>query len=149
MKILFLKDLDKVAKRGDIIEVKNGFARNLLIPKGIAVAATGVHLKQFEEQQKTTETRQQKRVLYAQDIRNKLSKTSITIPTKAGQDDKLFGAVTSDDIAKAIFDQVQVEIDRHEILLDQPIKKLGIYKVNVHLTADVKGEVKIWVVREQ
>mgnify|MGYP000660481268 CR=1 FL=1 len=148
MKVLFLKDCER-GKRGEVREVKDGFARNYLIPAGVATEATESALAQWREQEKAAAARKAKRVAQAEEVREKLRRASITIAAKAGQDDKLFGAVTAEDIARAVREQAQIAIDRHEIQLDQPIKKLGIYRVPVRLTEHVVGEVKVWVVSEQ
>ena len=147
MKLVFVQDCPQ-GKRGDVKEVRDGFARNYLIPSGIAVEATPGNLKKLEDSQKAVAARRAKRVAQAEEIRDKLRKASITILAKAGQDDKLFGAVTAEDIAAAVREQAQIEIDRHEIELEQPIKKLGIFKLPVRLTEHVVGEVKVWVVSE-
>ena len=149
MKVLFLKDLKGKGKQREIKVVKTGYARNYLIPQGIAVEATEINIKKMETEEKRLETRRNKGIEQAKEIRQELKKLSLTITSKAGQDDKLFGAVTNDDISKAIFDQAHIEIDKHQILLDQPIKKLGIYKVPVRLSEEVEGKVKVWVVREK
>jgi len=149
MKVLFLKDLKGKGKQREIKVVKTGYARNYLFPQGIAVEATEINIKKMEVEEKRLEARKNKGIVQAKEIRQELQKLSLTIISKAGQDDKLFGAVTNDDISKAIFDQSHIEIDKHQILLDQPIKKLGIYKVPVRLSEEVEGKVKVWVVREK
>jgi len=148
MKVLFLKDCDR-GRKGEMREVKDGFARNYLIPAGLAVEATEGAVRRWQEQERAAAARKAKRIAQAEELRDRLRRASITISAKAGQDDKLFGAVTADDIARAIREQAQITIDRHEIQMDQPIKKLGIYKVPVRLTEHVVGEVKVWVVSEQ
>ncbi len=147
MKVLFIRDCER-GKKGEVREVKDGFARNYLIPSGIAVEATPGALKEWQEREKSAAARRAKRTAQAEELREKLHKASITIAAKAGQDDKLFGAVTAEDIARAVREQAQIEIDRHEIQMEQPIKKLGIYKVPVRLAEHVVGEVKIWIVNE-
>jgi large subunit ribosomal protein L9 len=149
MKVLFVQNMPGTAARGEMKDVKDGYARNFLIPSRIAVEANAASLKQFEEEKKRGELKKQKKVALAEDVRKKMAKVSLTITTKAGPDDKLFGAVTTEDIARTLQEQASIEIDRHQILLDQPLKKLGIYKIAVRLSEEVEGEVKVWVVREK
>ena len=149
MKVIFIKDMEGKAKTGEVKEVKDGYARNYLIPFGIAVESTEGNIKKLEEEKKKSEARKKKKIGQATQIKENLKKVSLTIPTKAGQDDKLFGAITSEDISKAILEQANIEIDKHQILLEEPIKKLGIYKIPVRLFEEVDGEVKVWVVRER
>ncbi len=149
MKVIFIQDLQGKGKREEIKEVRTGFARNYLIPKGIAIEATPQNIQQMKNQEKSLEKKKQKIVAQAREIRNALKDASVTINSKAGQDDKLFGAVTNEDIAAAIKQQLSVEVDKHQIIIEQPIKKLGIYKIPVRLCEEVSGEVKIWVVSEK
>ncbi len=149
MKVIFVRDLPGKGKKKEIKEVNTGYARNYLIPKGIAKEATPQNIKILNEQEKALEKKRIKIVEQANKIKNALRDKSITINSKAGQDDKLFGSVTTEDIASAINQQLSLEIDKHQIILEQPIKKLGIYKIPVRLCEEVTGEVKIWVVSEK
>jgi len=149
MKVIFLKDFENKGKRGEIKEVKDGFARNFLIPQQIAIEATPSNIRMIEEMEKVAKRKREKRLKQAKEIKKKLKETSITINIKAGQDDKLFGAITSEMIAEAIKKQTNLEIDRHQIVLEEPIKKLGIYKIPVRLAEGIEGEIKVWVVREK
>lgn len=148
MKVIFLEDFGKEAKSMEVQEVRNGYGRNFLIPKGLAVEATPGNLKKLHEAMASAEKKKKKRVSQAKEIKNELKKLSITISAQSGQEDKLFGAVTQEDIAVAIAKEIDFEVNRHQILLEQPIKKLGIYKIPVRLSEEVIGEVKIWVVSE-
>ncbi len=147
MKVIFVKDFEDKGKRGEIKDVKDGYARNYLIPSGYALPATKENIKIIEEMIKVEEKKKEKRKKMAIDIKKALNKSSITIRVKAGQDDKLFGAITSEIIAEELKNQTEIEIDRHQIILDEPIKKLGRYKIPVKLGEDVEGEIKLWVVR--
>ncbi|HDD64587.1 MAG TPA: 50S ribosomal protein L9 [Firmicutes bacterium] len=149
MKVIFLKDFENKGKRGEIKEVKDGFARNFLIPQQIAIEATPSNIRMIEEMEKVAKRKREKKLKQAKEIKKKLKETSITINIKAGQDDKLFGAITSEMIAEAIKKQTNLEIDRHQIVLEEPIKKLGIYKIPVRLAEGIEGEIKVWVVREK
>jgi len=149
MKVLFIKDLPGRGARGEVKDVRDGYARNFLIPSGVAAPATPGMIRQFEQQQKSLEAKRRKRRAQAAELRDRINKSSLTIPVKAGQDDRLFGAVTTEDIAAAMREQMGIEVNRHEILLDQPIKKLGIYKIAIRLAEDIEGELKLWVVNEK
>lgn len=149
MKVIFLQDIEGKAQNGEIKEVAAGYARNYLIPKGLALEATRQNIAKRERDAELNEKKQNKKISQAKEIKNKLKDVSITIQAKAGQDDKLFGAITSEDIVDAIDKQTGIELNKYQILLEQPYKTLGIYKVPVKLTEGVTGEAKIWVVREK
>ena len=147
MKVIFVKDFEDKGKRGEIKDVKDGYARNYLIPSGYALPAIKENIKIIEEMIKVEEKKKEKRKKMAIDIKKALNKSSITIRVKAGQDDKLFGAITSEIIAEELKNQTEIEIDKHQIVLDEPIKKLGRYKIPVKLGEEVEGEIKLWIVR--
>lgn len=149
MKVIFIKDLQGIGKQGEIKEVKTGYARNYLIPKGIVIEATPENIRQLENHEKLIAIKENKELSRAKEVKNILEKDSITISVKAGQDEKLFGAITPEDIRDAILQQKKLEIDKYQILLEQPIKKLGIYKVSVRTGKNITAEVKVWVVREK
>ena len=147
MKILLLKDVENVGKEGEILTVADGFARNYLIPKKMAIAAA----KGAQDIQKSL---QRKRIQRAQteldecrQLGEKIGSVSCTISAKVGEDEKLFGSVTATDIAEALKKE-GLDIDKKKIVLDAPIKSLGIYSVNIKLHADVEATLKLWVVKE-
>jgi large subunit ribosomal protein L9 len=147
MKVILRKDHDKLGAIGTIVEVKDGFARNFLIPKGIAYPATDGHMRTLEEEKRQASRRSQKEERTASSIAADLEKISLTIKMKVGEDEKLFGSVT----AQMIADELQakgITLDKRIIDLEEPIKALGIYTVNVKLHHTVTGAVKVWVVRE-
>jgi large subunit ribosomal protein L9 len=147
MKIILRQDHEKLGKLGDIIEVKDGYARNYLIPRNIGYAATDGNLKALEEDKRQHEDRQKKELRQAEKLAKELEKVSITLKMKVGEDEKLFGSVTSQMIADALQEK-SITIDKRIIELDEPIKALGIYTVNLKLHANVMGKAKVWVVRE-
>lgn len=147
MKIILRKDHEKLGKVGEIVEVKNGYARNYLIPRKIAFAATEGNLRALEEEKQQHIDRQKKELLHAQKIATQLDKVSITLKVKVGEDERLFGSVTSQNISDALSER-GITVDKRIIELDEPIKALGIYTVNVKLHSEVTGKVKVWVVRE-
>jgi len=147
MKVILRQDYSQLGKIGDVVEVKLGFARNFLIPRKIAYEATESSLRMLEEEKKQNERRTAKEQKTAQGVSDQLAKTSVTIKMKVGEDDKLFGSVTSQMIAESLVEK-GVTLDKRMIALEEPIKALGIYDVPVRLAAGVSGIVKVWVVRE-
>lgn len=147
MKVILRQDYEKLGKIGDIVEVKDGFARNFLIPRSIAYVATKGNLQALEEERKQHARRQEKDLRAAQKIAQELEKVSITIRMKVGEDDKLFGSVTSQMIADALTEK-GFSIDKRQIEIEEPIKALGIYSATAKLHTSVTTKVKIWVVRE-
>ncbi|MCS7180868.1 MAG: 50S ribosomal protein L9 [bacterium] len=149
MKIIFIKDYQDRGKKGEIKEVKDGFARNFLIPYGYAVEATEENIKRLKEKEKQEENKKRKKIEQAKELKNILKESSITIQAKAGRDEKLFGAITNEIISEEIKKQLNLDIEKHQIVLDEPIKKLGIYKVPIKLSEGIDGELKVWIVREK
>src|ERR1041385_1012292 len=147
MKIILRQDHDKLGKLGDLVEVKDGYARNYLIPRNIGFAATKGNLQALEEEKKQHAERGKKELRQAEKMAAELEKISITLQVKVGEDEKLFGSVTSQMIADALKEK-GVTVDKRIIELEEPIKALGIYTVNLKLFANVIGKVKVWVVRE-
>lgn len=147
MKIILRKDFETLGKVGDTVEVKDGFARNYLIPQKIAFEATKGNLRALEEEKEQVARRSDKQLRAAQKLASELEKLSLTIQMKVGEEEKLFGSVTSQMIAEVLKEK-GIEIDKRIIELEEPIKALGIYSVDLKLHPDVIGKVKVWVVRE-
>ena len=147
MKIILRKDSEKLGRLGDIVEVKDGYARNYLLPRGIGFVATQGNLRALEEEKKQKVDRLTKDQHRAETLATDLEKISVTLKMKVGEDEKLFGSVTSQMIADALKEKEMV-IDKRIIELEEPIKALGIYTVNVKLHTNVTGKLKVWVVRE-
>ncbi|RMF92430.1 MAG: 50S ribosomal protein L9 [Candidatus Schekmanbacteria bacterium] len=148
MEVLLRKDVDKLGKKGEIVKVKNGYGRNFLIPKGFAVLATKGNLKIFEEEKKIELRREEKKKKAAEELAKKIKKISVTIVRHAGEGDKLYGSVTNADIAEALNSE-GFEVDKKDVLLEEPIKSLGVYSIQVKLHPEVTSEVKVWVVKEK
>ncbi len=146
MEVILRKDVDRLGAVGDQIKVKDGYARNYLIPKGMAFQATASSLAMIAEEQKLVHV-QEKRVLKsATDLKDAIQKTSLTVKVLVGQEDKIFGAVTSQVVAELLAEK-GIEIDRRKIQLDEPIKALGVYDIPIKLHTDVDAKVKVWVVK--
>lgn len=147
MKVILRKEHEKLGAIGDVVEVKDGYARNYLFPRKFAYPATDGAMAALEEEKKQAERRQHKELKGSEKLAAELEKVSITIQMKVGEDEKLFGSVTAQMIADALKEQ-GFSIDKRIIEMDEPIKALGIYNVNVKLHQNVTGKVKVWVVRE-
>ena len=146
MDIILLKDYDGLGESGDIVAVKPGFARNKLIPEGIALRASKRNMAIAEERKMVTKNRQKRAEASNEAILKKLSKTEITIEAQVGDEDKMFGSVTALDIHKSL-EEKGVVVDRNTILLDEPIKALGIYHVPVRVAPKLTGDIKIYVIK--
>jgi large subunit ribosomal protein L9 len=146
MKVILIEDVKKMGSMGDIVQVKDGYARNFLFPRNLAKLATSSNLKIIEEIRKKKITLLTKEKRLAEELKERLSSVSCTIPAEAGDDDRLFGSVTTQDIAQA-FEEEGFSIDKKKILIEEVIKKLGVYHVSVRLHPEVMGEVKVWVVK--
>ena len=147
MKLILREDIENLGKIGEIVEVAGGYGRNYLLPRGLAVKASTKNLKEQEHQKKLIQARMDRQKKDAQEVAGSLDSVSCTISRKTGEDEKLYGSVTSRDIEEALREE-GVSIDRKRILLEEPLKKLGVYTVPVKLHADVTGNIKVWVVKD-
>lgn len=147
MKVILRKNFDQLGSIGDIVTVKDGYARNFLIPRNIAYVATKGNMKALEEEKKTFAKVQLKELQDAQKLASELNNVSVTISVKVGEEDKLFGSVTSQMIAEALKEK-GYDIDKRKIEIAEPIKALGIYDVSVKLHSQASAIIKTWVVRE-
>ena len=147
MQIILRQDFEKLGKVGDIVEVKDGYARNFLIPRKIAYLATDGNKQALEAEKQQQSDRAKKELTRSQKVVAELEKVSITLKVKVGEDEKIFGSVTSQMIAEALAEK-GITVDKRSIELEEPIKALGIYTINVKIHPEVTGKVKVWVVRE-
>ena len=147
MELILREDVQGLGVRGDVIDVASGYARNYLLPRGLAVLATEAQKRVLEKETKLREIRDEKSKSNLSAVAEKMSDLSTTIVVQAGEEDKLYGSVTAHDIAEAIKNQ-GFEVDQKQVLLDEPIKKLGIYTVPVKLHREIEVAVKVWVVKE-
>jgi len=145
MKVILNQDVEQVGQAGDIVEVSPGFSRNYLIPRGFAVTATTRSVKQLEHSKRLVADRIAGNRKDAMALKDSLEKVACKIAREAGEEDKLFGSVTTRDITAALADE-GFEIDHRKIKLESPIKHLGIYHVDVKMAAEVVAQVKVWVV---
>jgi len=147
MKVLLRQNHEQLGEAGNIVEVKPGFARNYLVPKGIVYMASPENLKRYESDKEQLNWRIIQEKKKAEEFSKVLENVSCTITVQVGEEDKLFGSVTSQNIAEVLETQGH-KIDKRKILLDEPIKSLGIYSVPIKLHSEVEAKVKVWVVKE-
>jgi large subunit ribosomal protein L9 len=147
MKIILKEDVDTVGLAGEIVEVKAGYVRNYLIPKKLAVSATPANLKQYEEEKRLEKLQSEKEMRSAENLARQLEKVSVTAAVPVGEEDKIFGSVTSQNISDLLKEQ-DFDIDRRKIMLDEPLRALGVYDVPIRLHTDVEVKIKVWVVKE-
>jgi large subunit ribosomal protein L9 len=147
MQIVLKEDIDKLGRRGEVVKVANGYARNYLLPLGKALPATPGNLKVIEREKRRYLVRLSKEKEENEALSRRIQTLSLTLVRKVGENDVLYGSVTSGDIAEAL-SQEGVGVDKRRIQLQDPIKSLGIYNVPIRLHPEVTTEVKVWVVKE-
>jgi large subunit ribosomal protein L9 len=147
MEVILREDVDKLGHRGQVVKVAAGYARNFLLPKRLAVAATDSNKNIVEQERKAALRREAKESADAADLGKMVSTVTLTIAQKAGENDQLFGSVTAKDIAESLEKQ-NYQIDRRKILLPEPIRTLGEFKVPIRLHRDVTVDVTVNVVKE-
>ena len=147
MEVILRQAVDKLGHPGDIVMVSAGFARNFLLPRGIAYEATPGNKKRIAQEKGRLEAAETVRVSSAQELAAKLEQVSLTFSARVGEEGKLFGSVTSADIAHQLELQGFGMVEKRMIDLHDPIRALGVYKVPVKLHADVKPEIKVWVIK--
>ena len=146
MEVILLKEHESLGEIGDIINVKPGYARNFLFPKGIAVRSSKRNIALADEQKKTLQKRTERESKVNEELMSELAKVEISIEVEVGEEEKMFGSVTNLDIHKALTEK-DIEIERQSILLDQPIKSLGIHNVPVKISSGEKQEIKVYVIK--
>jgi large subunit ribosomal protein L9 len=145
MKILLREDVDNLGKKGDLVEVADGYARNYLVPRGLALRATPGHQKQSDAMRRNRGARDRREREAAQELAAQFEGRTITIKARAGGEGKLFGSVTNVDIADAVESQTGAQIDRRKITLDEPLKELGGVDLQVRLHPDVIANLRVEV----
>lgn len=148
MKVILLKDLTGQGKRGDIINVADGYARNYLFPRGLAAEASTGKIKELANRQQAAALKEHKAEQEARDLAGRLNSITVVITAKTGEGGKLFGSVNNIDIAKALSSQHGITLDKKKLLVKEPIKQLGVYPVAVKLHPAVKAEIKVHVAGE-
>lgn len=148
MEVILRQAVENLGKPGDLVAVKSGYARNYLIPRGFALPATEGNKRRIEQQKVRLEAAEAERRGTAQQVADRLEQVSLTFSARVGEEEKLFGSVTAADIAQQL--QAQgFEIEKRQVDLHDPIKSLGVYRVPIKLHAEVKPEVRVWVIKGQ
>lgn len=147
MKVILLEDVKNLGKGGESVSVADGYARNFLIPRKLALGASPAALKVYENEAKARVKKREREKKEAQALAEKIGGLSLTIARIAGEDDKLFGSVTNGDIAESLAKE-GFKVDKRDIDLPEPLKALGIFEVPVALHPEVKAQVKVWVVKQ-
>ena len=147
MKVVLKEDIKNLGKMGQVVDVTDGYARNYLVPRGLAVEANTKNIKSLEHEQRIIQEKAKKIKNSLQDLSNKISAMTLVIKANAGEEGKLFGSVTTMDIAE-LLQKEGIEIDKKKISLDEPIKRLGSYSVNVKLHPEILTQLKVEVVQE-
>lgn len=145
MKVLLVQDVDHLGKAGELKDVSGGYGRNFLLPKGFAVLATRGQIKQAEERLAAQRKRVDAARKDAEALAARLNGVTLTFMAKVGEQDRLYGSVTSADIAEKILEQLKIEVDRRKIELDEPIKRTGSFPVGIRLVAGVEPVVNVVV----
>jgi large subunit ribosomal protein L9 len=147
MEVILRQSVDSLGHPGDVVTVSPGYARNYLLPRGIAYAATEGNKKRIAQEKARLEAAESERRGAAEDVAKKLEEVSITFSARVGDEGKLFGSVTTADIAQQLEAQ-GFTIEKRQIDLHEPIKALGVYRVPIRLHADVRPEIKVWVIKQ-
>lgn len=146
MEVILLKDVEGLGSAGDIVNVKPGYARNYLAPLGLALRASKRNLAVAEEKKRVSSARKERLNKVNQELADSLAKIELTIEMQVGEEEKLFGSVTTQDIHKALAEK-EIEVDRHLILLDEPIKALGVYDIPIKVSEELQPKIKLYVIK--
>ncbi|MCX5714321.1 MAG: 50S ribosomal protein L9 [Candidatus Omnitrophica bacterium] len=147
MEVILNKDVERIGRSGQVVKVKDGFARNFLFPNKLAVPLNTANLKHLEEEKLRRSHEQERLKREAQALKEKLAGVSLTMPVLVQEDEKIYGSISSGDIIAALKED-NIDIDKNLIILDEPIKQLGIYEVPIKLHPEVDAQIKIWVVKK-
>lgn len=148
MEIILLEAVEGLGARGDRVQVARGFARNYLVPRNLAIMATSAGARVFEDQERARRNRSDKERRAAEALAQKMKDVSVTLHAQVGEDEKLFGSITANDIATVL--QAQgFTIDKRQVQLEEPLKVLGVYRVEVKLYQDVTAAIKVWVAKQE
>lgn len=147
MEVILRQAVEKLGAPGDVVNVSAGYARNYLLPHGVAVEATPGNRKRIEQERARLEAAENTRRDSAQELAKQIEQISLTFSARVGEEGKLFGSVTASDLHQQLEAQ-GVKIERRQIELHEPIKALGVYRVGIKLHADVKPEIKVWVIKQ-
>ena len=146
MQVILLQDVKGVGKAGTVAKVSDGYARNMLLPRGLAKEATPGNIKELEKKQEELRARRAEDLASAKAMAEKIEKVTVTIKTKAGEGGRLFGAITSKDLSEALQEQHGFEVDKKKFVLDSPIKQVGEMEVEIKLFSEVTAKCKVNII---
>jgi len=146
MRVILKSEVNNLGDAGDIVKVADGYGRNYLIPRGLAIPALEGSMRELEHQKRMAEAIRRKKLVAAQDLARQLEGTAVSIRRETGDDDKLFGSVTNRDIAEALGEE-GIEVDRRSIEVDEPIRSIGLFNIPVRLHREVTAQVRVYVIR--
>lgn len=147
VELILLEDVDGLGRIGDQVRVADGYARNYLLPEKKGCAVTVANVRRLEARKIQMEREHEERISVAQAVAEKIGRLSITIPVEAAENDKLYGSVGQVQVVEGL-EAEGIHLERHEVLLEEPIRELGVYTVDIHLHDDVQAALKVWVVRK-
>ncbi|UCD17017.1 MAG: 50S ribosomal protein L9 [Candidatus Zixiibacteriota bacterium] len=147
MKVILKQDVQELGRAGQIVEVKGGYGRNFLIPRNLAIPATTANIRAINEIEKQNQIRERKQRNEAEKLKETMEKLSLTIEVLVGEEDKIFGSVTSQNVAELLAKE-NINIDKRDIFLEEPIKSLGVYTIPIKIEKDIIANVKVWVIRK-
>lgn len=147
MDVILRQSVEKLGNTGDVVSVSSGFGRNYLLPRGVAYLATEGNKRKIAQERQRLESAEEARRGSARELAEKLEQVSLTFSARVGEEGKLFGSVTSGDIAAQLVAQ-GLQVEKRQVELHEPIKALGVYRVTVRLHADVHPEIKVWVIKQ-
>jgi large subunit ribosomal protein L9 len=148
MRIILLDNVDGVGKKGEARDVRDGYGRNFLVPRGLAIPATSGNMKKIQEQAKVLMSKREKDLKTASSLKARLEETPVVIKKKTGVDGKLFGSVTAKEVAEAVKRVMNVDVDRRTLRMDEPIKSTGVHTVEVHLEKGVSAQLRLEIEEE-
>ena len=147
MEVILIQDVNGIGKMGAVVKVKDGFARNFLFLKNLAVISTAGNLKTLEQARQKKNLQMEKMKKGAEKVRDRLQNLSLTIPVLTQDKEKLYGSISAADLQNALKEE-NIDIDKNDILLEEPIKALGIYEVPVNLHPEISATIKVWIVKK-
>jgi len=148
MKVILRADITNIGRQGDVKEVSPGYARNYLLPRQLVMEATPQNMKLWEREKVKLEKQREQVIQSARELADKIEKLSVTIPVKVGEGGKLFGSVTSTIIAEAL-EKLGTKVNKHDVLLPEPLKEVGVFTVDIRLHPEVIAKAKVWLVEEK
>jgi len=148
MEVILIKDVDNIGRAGSVIKVKDGFARNFLLPRKFAVLVTSSNLRRIEEEKKKATNLKQEAKEKSIELGSRLDEVSITLPVAVHDEDKLYGGISAIDIIEALKQEGISGIDKDSVILDEPIKELGVYDIAIRLESEVAAKIKVWIVKK-